>query len=40
MIEEGIFDNDIIIAKQSVADNGDTVVAIINENEATLKVLC
>jgi repressor LexA len=38
MIEEGIFNNDIIIAKkQSVADNGDTVVAIIDENEATLK---
>jgi len=38
MIEEGIFDNDIIIAKkQSVADNGDMVVAIIDENEATLK---
>jgi len=40
MIEEGIFDNDIIIAKkQSVADNGDMVVAIIDENEATLKKL-
>lgn len=38
MIEEGIFGNDIIIAKkQSVADNGDMVVAIIDENEATLK---
>ena len=38
MIEEGVFDNDIIIAKkQSVADNGDMVVAIIDENEATLK---
>lgn len=38
MIKEGIFDNDIIIAKkQSVADNGDMVVAIIDENEATLK---
>jgi len=38
MIEEGIFNNDIIIAKkQSVADNGDMVVAIIDENEATLK---
>jgi repressor LexA len=38
MINEGIFDKDIIIAKkQSVAENGDMVVAIINENEATLK---
>jgi DNA (cytosine-5)-methyltransferase 1 len=38
MIEEGIFDGDIvIIKKQSVAENGQTVVAIIDENEATLK---
>jgi repressor LexA len=38
MIDEGIFDGDIIIAKkQSVADSGDTVVAIIDDNEATLK---
>jgi repressor LexA len=38
MIDEGIFDGDIIIAKkQSVADNGDTVVAIIDDNTATLK---
>ena len=38
MIDEGIFDGDIvIIKKQSVADNGQTVVAIIDENEATLK---
>jgi repressor LexA len=38
MINDGIFDGDIIIAKkQSVADNGDTVVAIIDNNEATLK---
>ncbi len=40
MIGEGIFDNDIvIIKKQSVAENGQTVVAIIDENEATLKKL-
>lgn len=40
MIDEGIFDGDIvIIKKQSVADNGQTVVAIIDENEATLKKL-
>jgi len=38
MIGEGIFDGDIvIIKKQSVAENGQTVVAIIDENEATLK---
>ncbi len=40
MIGEGIFDNDIvIIKKQSVAENGQTVVAIIDDNEATLKKL-
>jgi len=38
MIEEGIFDGDIvIIKKQSVAENGQTVVAIIDDNSATLK---
>jgi len=38
MINEGVFDGDIIIAKkQSTADNGDTVVAIIDDNKATLK---
>jgi repressor LexA len=38
MIDDGIFDGDIVIAKkQSVADNGDTVVAVIDDNEATLK---
>ncbi len=40
MIEEGIFDGDIvIIKKQSVAENGQTVVAIIDDNQATLKKL-
>ncbi len=40
MIDEGIFDGDIVVIKrQSVADNGQTVVAIIDENEATLKKL-
>ena len=40
MIDEGIFDGDIVvIKKQSVADNGQTVVAIIDENQATLKKL-
>lgn len=38
MIDEGIFDNDIIvIRKQEVADDGNIVVAIMNGNEATLK---
>lgn len=38
MIDEGIFDRDIVIIRQQkIADNGQTVVAIINENEATLK---
>jgi SOS regulatory protein LexA len=38
MIDEGIFDGDIvIIRKQEYADNGQTVVAIIDGNEATLK---
>lgn len=38
MIEDGILDGDIIIAKQqNAADNGDTVVALLEDNEATLK---
>jgi DNA (cytosine-5)-methyltransferase 1 len=38
MIDEGIFDGDIVvIKKQSVAENGQTVVAIIDDNKATLK---
>lgn len=38
MINEGIFDGDIVIAKkQEIANNGDTGVAIIDDNEATLK---
>ncbi|MDO8572121.1 MAG: transcriptional repressor LexA [bacterium] len=40
MIDEGIFDKDIVvIKKQSVAENGQTVVAIIDDNKATLKKL-
>lgn len=40
MIDEGIFDKDIVIIKrQSSAENGQTVVAIIDDNEATLKKL-
>jgi len=38
MIDDGIFNGDIvIIKKQSVAENGQTVVAIIDDNQATLK---
>lgn len=38
MIEEGIFNGDIVVIKrQSSAENGQTVVAIIDDNEATLK---
>lgn len=38
MIQEGIFDGDnVVIKKQSTANDGDTVVALINENEVTLK---
>jgi len=38
MINEGIFDGDfVIIREQPTAEQGDTVVAIINDNEATLK---
>jgi len=38
MIKEGIFDGDIVVIKQQqTADNGQTVVAIVNDNEATLK---
>jgi len=40
MIEEGIFDNDIVVIKrQSVAENGQTVVAVIDDDQATLKKL-
>ncbi len=40
MIEEGIFDGDIVvIKKQSSAENGQTVVAIIDDEKATLKKL-
>ena len=40
MIDEGIFNGDIVvIKKQSSAENGQTVVAIIDDNEATLKKL-
>ncbi len=40
MINEGIFDGDIVVLrKQQTADNGQTVVAIIDENQATLKKL-
>lgn len=38
MIHEGIFDSDyIIVKKQNTAEDGDTVVAVIDDNQATLK---
>jgi DNA adenine methylase len=38
MVNDGIFDGDIVvIRKQETADDGQTVVAIIDGNEATLK---
>ncbi len=38
MIQEGIFDGDnVIIRKQNTAENGETIVALINDNKATLK---
>ncbi|OHB12910.1 MAG: hypothetical protein A2Y49_02800 [Candidatus Zambryskibacteria bacterium RIFCSPLOWO2_12_39_8] len=38
MITDGIFDGDtVIIRKQNTAQDGDTVVALLNENEVTLK---
>ncbi|MDI6758667.1 MAG: transcriptional repressor LexA [Candidatus Omnitrophota bacterium] len=38
MINDGIFDGDfVIIREQPTAEQGDTVIAIINNNEATLK---
>jgi len=40
MVGDGIFDHDIVvIRKQEFANEGDTIVAIINGNEATLKRL-
>lgn len=40
MVDEGIFDGDIVvIKKQTSAQNGQTVVAIIDDNSATLKKL-
>jgi len=38
MIDEGIFDGDtVVIREQPDAENGETVVALINDNEVTLK---
>ena len=38
MIEEGIYDGDIVvICKTNLAETGDIVVALIDENEVTLK---
>lgn len=38
MIEDGIFNGDVVVIKeQKTADDGQTVIAIIDDNEATLK---
>lgn len=38
MIDAGIFDGDyVVVRQQSAADNGDIVVAMTDENEATVK---
>lgn len=38
MVEEGIFDGDqVVIEETSVANNGEIVVALVDESEATLK---
>ena len=38
MIEDGIFDEDyVVVEKQEVAENGDTVVALLPDSTATLK---
>lgn len=38
MIDEGIFDGDyVVVEERNVAENGETVVALINGHEATLK---
>jgi len=38
MIEDGILDGDyVVIEKSDIADNGDIVVALVNDNLATLK---
>ncbi len=38
MIDAGIFDKDyVIVSQQSHADNGDIVVALLNDDEATIK---
>jgi len=38
MIDEGIFDEDIVIIRQQpTVENGETAVALINDNEVTLK---
>lgn len=38
MIEEGIHDGDVVIVReQHIANNGDTIVAVVQDNLATLK---
>lgn len=38
MIDDGVYDGDVVVIKQqNIADNGQMVVAIVDDNEATLK---
>lgn len=38
MVEDGIYDGDVVvIKKQATADDGETVVAVIDDNQVTLK---
>ncbi|MFH1671676.1 MAG: transcriptional repressor LexA [Candidatus Portnoybacteria bacterium] len=38
MIDDGVYDGDVVVIKQqNVADNGQMVVAVVDNNEATLK---
>lgn len=40
MIDEGIFNGDLVVIKKQIsAENGQTVVAIIDDNQATLKMI-
>lgn len=40
MIDEGIFNGDVVVIRQqNTAENGQTVVAIVDDNQATLKKL-
>jgi repressor LexA len=40
MIEAGLFEGDVVVVRrQDTADNGDIVVALVEDHEATLKRL-